>query len=45
MHGYGTRIITRLAEKHNGCADYSLEGENFVAQVMLDMTEGITHEN
>ena len=45
MHGYGTRIITKLAEKHNGCADYSLEGESFVAQVMLDMTEEITHEN
>ena len=45
MHGYGTRIITKLAEKHNGCADYSLEGESFVAQVMLDMTEGIVHED
>lgn len=45
MHGYGTRIITKLAEKHNGCADYSLEGESFVAQVMLDMTEGDAHEN
>ena len=45
MHGYGTRIITKLAEKHNGCADYSLDGDKFVAQVMLDMTEEKSHED
>lgn len=45
MHGYGTRIITKLAEKHNGCADYSLADGLFIAQVMLDMTEGESHEN
>nr|MBR4281239.1 GHKL domain-containing protein [Clostridia bacterium] len=39
-HGYGTRIITRLAEKYNGCADFKLENGMFLAQVMLDMTEG-----
>lgn len=38
MHGYGTRIITKLAEKYNGCADYSLSGDQFIARVMLDMT-------
>lgn len=45
MHGYGTRIITKLAEKHNGCADYSLDDGRFVAQVMLDMTEENSHED
>lgn len=45
MHGYGTRIITKLAEKHNGCADYSLADGQFVAQVMLDMMEENGHEN
>lgn len=45
MHGYGTRIIARLAEKHNGCADYSLSGGQFVAQIMLDMTEDTKGEN
>lgn len=39
-HGYGTRIIARLAEKYNGCADFKLENGMFLAQVMLDMTEG-----
>lgn len=40
IHGYGTRIVTKLSEKHNGCADYSLADGRFIAQVMLDMTEG-----
>lgn len=40
MHGYGTRIVSRLAEKYNGCAEYSLDEGMFVAQVMLDMTGG-----
>ena len=37
LHGYGTQIIMKLAEKYNGFADYSLTGGRFVAQVMLDM--------
>ena len=45
MHGYGTRIVAKLSEKHNGCADYSLADGQFVAQVMLDMTEDKSHEN
>lgn len=39
-HGFGTRIIVKLAEKYNGCADFQLEDGTFVAQVMLDMTGG-----
>lgn len=38
LHGYGTKIITKLAEKHNGAAEFSLQGDRFVAKVMLDMT-------
>ena len=45
MHGYGTRIVARLSEKYNGCTDYSLADGQFVAQVMLDMTEGEHHES
>ena len=37
LHGYGTRIIMKLAEKYNGYADYHLTDGRFVAQVMLDM--------
>jgi sensor histidine kinase regulating citrate/malate metabolism len=38
LHGYGTRIVSKLAEKHNGCAEFSLQEDHFVAKVMLDMT-------
>lgn len=37
MHGYGTRIVAKLAEKYNGCADYRIKDGMFVAQVMLDI--------
>ena len=39
LHGYGTRIVSRLAEKHNGCAEYSLDNGVFTAMVMLDMMQ------
>lgn len=39
VHGFGTRIIVKLSEKYNGCADFLLEHGMFVAQVMLDITE------
>ena len=46
LHGYGTKIIVKLAEQYNGCARYSLEENMFVAQVMMDMTwEGTEREN
>lgn len=39
FHGYGTRIVMKLAKKYNGTADYSLKDGTFVAKVMLDMME------
>ena len=45
IHGYGTRIVTKTAEKYNGCAEFSLEDGYFVAKVMLDMMEGTNHAN
>ena len=38
LHGYGTQIIGKLAEKYNGLADYSVADGIFTARVMLDMT-------
>ena len=38
LHGYGTRIISKLAEKYNGCADFDLSEGMFVAKLLLDMT-------
>lgn len=40
LHGYGTRIVTKIAEKYNGYADFRIEKGRFMAQVMLDMMAG-----
>lgn len=37
LHGYGTRIITRLAEKYNGSALFEAGDGVFTARVILDM--------
>ncbi|MDE6839542.1 MAG: GHKL domain-containing protein [Oscillospiraceae bacterium] len=38
LHGYGTRIISKIAEKYNGCAEFGLSDGMFVAKLLLDMT-------
>lgn len=38
LHGHGTRIVTRIAEKYNGCTEFCLEDGAFVARLLLDMT-------
>ncbi len=45
LHGYGTRIVSKTAEKYNGIAEYTLEDGYFVAKVLLDMMEGTEHAN
>lgn len=45
LHGYGTVIVAKTAEKHNGCAEYTLEDGYFVAKVILDMMEGTGYAN
>lgn len=37
LHGYGTRIITRLARQYNGTALFAAENGVFTARVILDM--------
>ena len=37
LHGYGTRIITRIAEKYNGTALFEAADGVFTARVILDM--------
>ena len=41
LHGYGTQIIAKLAEKYNGLADYTIKDGIFEAKVMLDMTSEV----
>ena len=38
LHGYGTHIISKIAEKYNGCAEFGLSDGIFVAKLLLDMT-------
>ena len=37
MHGYGTAIITKIAEKYDGVADFSFANGVFTAKVMLSL--------
>lgn len=37
LHGYGTRIVAKIAEKYNGWVEYSLADGQFIAKVILDM--------
>lgn len=36
-HGYGTKVIQRVAERYNGYVQYSIEGDLFFSDVMLAM--------
>ncbi len=45
LHGYGTRIIRSIAEKYAGCAKFSMEGDQFIADVMLSMHTGPEEQN
>lgn len=37
QHGYGTQIVARIAEKYDGCAEYTIKDGYFVAKIMMDM--------
>lgn len=44
-HGYGTKIVRTLAEKHDGAAKFDLQDNTFVASVMLALPTQETTEN
>ena len=39
LHGFGTRIIRRIAERYNGSVKYSMTGGIFTTDVMLELPE------
>ncbi|MGN1021393.1 MAG: sensor histidine kinase [Aristaeellaceae bacterium] len=39
LHGFGTRIIRRIAERYHGSVKYSMREGNFITDVMLEMPE------
>ena len=43
-HGYGHRIVANIVEKYNGCVKYSIEENEFISDVMMDLTSGKTED-
>ena len=43
-HGFGTKIVRKIAEQYNGYVTYSVENGRFIAEVMLDMMFAVTKE-
>lgn len=39
LHGYGTGIVRKIAEKYDGIADFSFDAGTFTAKVMLALPE------
>jgi hypothetical protein len=39
IHGYGTDIVSKIAEKYNGLAEFDLSDGKFIAKVMLDIID------
>lgn len=39
VHGYGTKIIRRIAQKYNGSVQFNLKDGIFIADVMLELPE------
>ena len=39
LHGYGTGIVRKIAEKYDGVADFSFDSGVFTAKVMLALAE------
>ena len=45
-HGYGHRIVKKIVDKYNGYINYSIEGDEFVAEALLDLkTEAVNEAN
>ena len=38
-HGYGTKVVKRVADKYNGCVEYTIHDNMFCCDVMLAVTE------
>ena len=36
-HGYGHRIVKKIVDKYNGYINYSIEGDEFIAEALLDL--------
>lgn len=43
-HGYGHKIVKKIVDKYNGYINYSVEGEEFIAEALLDLKTETKHE-
>lgn len=43
-HGYGHRIVKKIVDKYNGYINYSIEGDEFIAEAMLDIKTEAKHD-
>ena len=39
LHGYGTKVIQRIAEQYNGYVQYDIQGQRFISDLMLAAAE------
>lgn len=39
LHGYGTKVIRRIAESYAGCVQYEIRDQKFISDLMLAATE------
>lgn len=39
LHGYGTKVIQRIAEQYNGYVQYDIQGQRFISDLMLAAME------
>lgn len=39
LHGYGTKVIRRIAENYNGYVQYDIQDKTFISDLMLAATE------
>lgn len=45
IHGFGTKIISKLAQKYNGVVQYKSNGWEFLVDIMLSLHEGETDKD
>lgn len=43
-HGYGHKIVQKIVDKYNGYIHYAIEGNEFIAEALLDLKTESEHE-
>ncbi len=43
-HGYGHKIVQKIVDKYNGYIHYAIEGDEFIAEALLDLKTESKHD-